>query len=109
MKKKQKEFEKISVDSLYDVQSLNLNDKQKIQAQFENLRKKWKSILHLLYNRHSKIESFIENYKSIENELTDIETWFREREELKKENELRIINNEIDSLQESLEQSKVSI
>ncbi|KAI5699289.1 hypothetical protein M8J75_000566 [Diaphorina citri] len=105
LKDKQKEFETLSVDSFKQIDSINLNEKQKIQNEFVELSTKWNDILQLLNDRHSKIELNIQNYKNLENEFINLETWLKEIEKFTQDIEFKLVNSQIDSIEEILDQS----
>lgn len=98
----------LSVESFKEIETLSPSEKQKIQTEFVELSTKWNDIQQLLNDRHSKIETNIQNYTSLENEIVNIETWFKEIDNFTVENERKVVNIEMDSLQEILDQSNVS-
>uniref|UniRef100_A0A8D8LKE0 Protein detached n=2 Tax=Cacopsylla melanoneura TaxID=428564 RepID=A0A8D8LKE0_9HEMI len=105
LKEKQKEFETLSVDSFKQIDTINLNEKQKIQNEFVELSTKWNDILQLLNDRHSKIETNIERYKNLETEFISMENWLKEIDKFTQENEKKLVAKKIGNIQEILNQS----
>lgn len=102
LKDKQDEFETLSQDSFKQIDSIHMNEMQKIQNEFVELSTKWNSILQLLDDRLSKIELHIQNCKKLDDEFVMLETWLKDIEKSTQENERMLLDSEIESIQEIL-------